>query len=167
MSRFDTLGSLKEVQLAQGTIRYRECGSGEPLVFVHGLLVNGDLWRKVAPSLAKSYRCIVPDLPLGSHEIPLATSADLTPPGLVRLITDFLDALELPAVTLIANDTGGALCQLLIAANPDRVERLVLTNCDAYENFPAPPVSLLTMGAAYSGFCFSPGEVPATQVCHL
>src|SRR5690348_5331183 len=116
MSRFDVLGIQQEVQLAQGTIRYRECGSGEPLVFVHGLLVNGDIWRKVVPLLAKNYRCIIPDLPLGSHEIPLVADADLTPPGLVQLIVDFLEALELPAVTLIANDTGGALCQLLIAA---------------------------------------------------
>jgi pimeloyl-ACP methyl ester carboxylesterase len=158
MSRFDTLGSLKEVQLDQGTIRYRECGSGEPLVFVHGLLVNGDLWRKVVPLLAKSYRCIVPDLPLGSHEIPLAASADLTPPGLARLIVDFLDALELPAVTLIASDTGGALCQLLIAANPDRVERLVLTNCDAYENFPAPQFRFLQWGPRIPGFVFLLGK---------
>jgi pimeloyl-ACP methyl ester carboxylesterase len=158
MSRFDVLGIQHEVQLAQGTIRYRECGSGEPLVFVHGLLVNGDIWRKVVPLLAKNYRCIVPDLPLGSHEIPLAASADLTPPGLARLIVDFLDALELPAVTLIANDTGGALCQLLIAANPDRLKRLVLTNCDAYENFPPPQFRYLQWGAYIPGFVFLLGR---------
>ena len=52
---------------SQGTIRYRERGEGEPIVFVHGLLVNGDLWRKVVPRLADRYRCIAPDWPLGSH----------------------------------------------------------------------------------------------------
>ena len=56
------------MQLPQGTIRYRERGTGEPIVFVHGALVNADLWRKVVPELAKDFRCIAPDLPLGSHE---------------------------------------------------------------------------------------------------
>ena len=70
-----------EVHLPQGTIRYREDGTGEPLLFVHGVLVNGDLWRKVVPRLAKDFRCIVPDWPFGSHEIPLAADADLSPPG--------------------------------------------------------------------------------------
>ncbi len=69
MSTFEELGTQKEVQLTQGTVQYRECGSGEPLVFIHGLLVNGDLWRKVVPPLAKKYRCILPDLPFGAHSL--------------------------------------------------------------------------------------------------
>jgi len=78
MSLSSDLGELKEVELAPGTIRYRERGTGEPIVFVHGLLVNGDLWRKVVPQLADRYRCITPDLPLGSHEIPMKPDADLS-----------------------------------------------------------------------------------------
>jgi pimeloyl-ACP methyl ester carboxylesterase len=136
MSNSQSLGERREVTLPQGTIRYRERGSGEPIVFVHGLLVNGDLWRKVVPELAKDFRCITPDWPLGSHELPMNPGADLSPPGLARAIADFLAALELPNVTLVGNDTGGGLCQLVVVNHPERIGRLVLTPCDAYDNFP-------------------------------
>ncbi len=89
MSLSSDLGEVKEVGLTQGTIRYRERGTGEPIVFVHGLLVNGDLWRKVVPQLADHYRCITPDLPLGSHEIPMKPDADLSIPGVARLRAEF------------------------------------------------------------------------------
>src|SRR5947199_9664500 len=114
MSISPALGEQRELQLPQGTISYRERGSGEPIVFVHGLLVNGDLWRKVVPELAKDFRCITPDWPLGSHEIPMNRDADLTPTGLAKLIADFLAALELENVTLVGNDTGGALAQIAV-----------------------------------------------------
>ena len=127
-----------EVHLSQGTIRYREDGTGEPLLFVHGVVVNGDLWRKVVPRLSKDFRCIVPDWPLGSHEIPMSADADLTPPGLAQLVVDFMDALGLETVTLVGNDTGGAICQLVAAEHPERISRLVLTSCDLYDRFPPP-----------------------------
>lgn len=136
MSISTELGEQKEVRLPQGTIRYRERGTGEPLVFIHGALVNGDLWRKVVPHLSKDYRCITPDLPLGSHTIPMNADADLSPYGLAKLIDDFLGALGLQGVTLVGNDTGGGLCQIVVTRHPDRVGRLVLTPCDAYEHFP-------------------------------
>jgi pimeloyl-ACP methyl ester carboxylesterase len=140
-----------EVHLSQGTIRYREDGTGEPLLFVHGLGVNGSLWRKVVPRLSKDFRCIVPDWPLGSHEIPMSPDADLTPPGFVRLITDFMDALGLGGVTLVGNDTGGALCQLVAAEHPDRVTRLVLTPSDMYDRFPPSIFKPLTKIVAVPG----------------
>src|SRR5438552_11559098 len=130
MSRSIELGEVKEVRLPQGTIRYRERGSGAPIVFVHGLLVNGDLWRKVVPELSKDFRCIVPDLPLGSHEQPVDEDADLSPYAVAKLIADFIAALDLEGVTLVGNDTGGAFCQLVITRHPERVGRLVLTPCD-------------------------------------
>src|SRR5438874_10453979 len=111
MSVSKALGDPKEAKLEQGTIRYRERGTGEPIVFVHGLLVNGDLWRKVVPELANDFRCITPDWPLGSHEVPMSHEADLTPTGLAKLIADFLAALALENVTLVGNDSGGALSQ--------------------------------------------------------
>jgi len=132
------LGQARELKLPQGTIRYREVGEGKPIVFVHGLLVNGLLWRKVAPLLAGEARCIVPDWPLGSHELPLAPGADATPGGIAKLVADFIAALELEDVTLVGNDSGGAISQLVITRHPERIGRLVLTNCDAYENFLPP-----------------------------
>src|SRR5688572_25726708 len=109
-----------EVHLPQGTIRYREDGTGEPLLFVHGVVVNGSLWRNVAGPLSKDFRCIVPDWPLGSHEVPMAPDADLSPTALAQLVVDFMDALGLEQVTLVGNDTGGAICQLVAANHPDR-----------------------------------------------
>ena len=136
MSVSAQLGEVKELKLPQGTIRYRERGSGEPIVFVHGLLVNGDLWRKVVPPLSKDYRCITPDWPLGSHETPMDPTADLSPPGVTQLIADFIAALDLHEVTLVGNDTGGGFSQMVITLHPERIGRLVLTPCDAYDNFP-------------------------------
>ena len=136
MSWSASLGEQRELALPQGTIRYRERGSGEPIVFVHGVLVNADLWREVVPPLAdRGYRCISPDWPLGSHELPMKANADLSPPGLASLIADFIGALELDGATLVGNDTGGALSQIAAANHPERLGRLVLTPCDAFENF--------------------------------
>jgi pimeloyl-ACP methyl ester carboxylesterase len=127
---------MNEIRLPQGTIRYRDVGSGEPIVLVHGLLTNGELWREVAPRLAKDFRVIAPDWPLGSQELALEEPADMSPPALAQLVADFLAALELENVTLVGNDTGGAICQLVAVHHPERLGRLVLTPCDAYEHFP-------------------------------
>jgi pimeloyl-ACP methyl ester carboxylesterase len=150
---FDEL-ALHEARLSQGTVRYREVGAGEPVVLVHGLLTNSLLWADVALALAPGFRVIAPDWPLGAHALPLHPDADLTPPGLARLIADFLSALDLENVTLVGNDTGGALCQLVAVEHPERLGRLVLTPCDAYENFLPPmfrPLQLLARipGAAW------------------
>lgn len=129
------LGVERELELPQGPVRYRERGEGPALVFAHGLLVNGDLWRKVVPLLAGDYRCITPDLPLGSHQLAVARDADLTPPGLADLLGDFVEAAGAKGGTLVANDTAGALSQILVTRRPDAVAGLVITSCDAFENF--------------------------------
>jgi pimeloyl-ACP methyl ester carboxylesterase len=133
-----TVTGPQSVDLDAGTIYYRESGSGPPIVFAHGLLVDGTLWRKVTPPLEDRFRCVVPDLPLGSHRDPMKPDADLTPPGVARILADFMAALELDDVTLVGNDTGGAISQLVAANHPERLARLVLTPCDAYENFLPP-----------------------------
>ena len=159
MTRAELLGPFKQVHLAQGTIRYRELGSGQPVVFVHGLLVNGDLWRKVVPSLSRHCRCIVPDLPLGSHEIALKEDADLSPSGLAQLLSDFLAALDLERTTLVANDAGGALCQIVMTESAERIGRVVLTNCDSYDAFPPLFFRPLQWGAHVPGFLFLIGQL--------
>jgi pimeloyl-ACP methyl ester carboxylesterase len=140
-----------ETRLNDGAISYRDTGSGEPIVFIHGLLVNGALWRKVTPPLSGEFRCIVPDLPLGSHRVPMEADANLSPPDVARLVSDFLGALDLDGVTLVGNDTGGAICQLVAAHHPDRIGRLVLTPCDAYENFLPPAFRPLQYAARVPG----------------
>jgi len=126
------------VALEQGTIHYRDEGAGPPLVFVHGLLVDGRLWREVTPPLTARHRCIVPDWPLGSHHTALNDGADRSPRGIANLIADFLEALDVSDVTIVANDTGGAISQILASERPERLGALVLTNCDCLENFLPP-----------------------------
>lgn len=141
----------RTVDLPQGTLEYHDIGEGDPLLFVHGAFVNGDLWRNVAGPLAESHRCLVPTLPLGGHRLPMEADADLTPSGLADLLAAFLDALDVDRVTLVGNDTGGALCQVFLARHPERVGRLVLVNCDAYENFPPLAAKPFTLGARVPG----------------
>jgi pimeloyl-ACP methyl ester carboxylesterase len=144
MSISEELGEQRTVDVPAGTIGYRERGSGHPIVFAHGVGVNGDLWRKVAPELAADgYRCIVPDLPLGAHSIPLRGEADMSLPGLADILASFIDALDLREATLIANDTGGAITQAYVGRNPERLARLVLTSCDAFDRYPPPAVAYL------------------------
>jgi pimeloyl-ACP methyl ester carboxylesterase len=140
---------MPEVALPQGTINYRESGEGPPIVFAHGLLVDGRLWRKVTPLLEDRFRCIVPDLPLGSHRTPMNPDAELSPPDLARIIAGFLEALDLEDVVLVANDTGGAISQITAANHPERIGRLLLTNCDAFENFLPPAFRPLQWAARF------------------
>jgi pimeloyl-ACP methyl ester carboxylesterase len=136
MSISESLGTPRTVDLRAGRIHYRERGTGRPVVFVHGLLVNGDLWRAVVPAVAEAgFRCLTPDWPLGSHGEPMRVDAELKPPHLAGLIAEYLDALDLDDVVLVANDTGGALTQLVMTQHPRRVGAVVLTNCDAFERF--------------------------------
>ncbi|MER7543600.1 alpha/beta hydrolase [Spirillospora sp. NPDC127506] len=152
MARSASLGEAKKVELPQGVLAYREAGEGPPVVFVHGLLVNADLWRNVVPAVARAgHRCLSPDWPLGSHEIPVRPDADLSPAGVADLIADFLEALDLTDVTLVANDTGGALVQVLISRRPERVGRVVLASCDALERFFPPIFRFLPPGARLPG----------------
>jgi len=149
---------MPEIELSQGVVRYREQGTGTPIVLIHGLLVNGNVWDRLVPPLAGQGRCVVPDLPLGSHSLPMNKDADLSAPAIAKLIAEFIERLELEDVTLVGNDTGGALCQLVAADHRERLGRLVLTTCDAFENFPPPAVRPLLTALKL------PGALAATSV---
>ncbi|MFC0037802.1 alpha/beta fold hydrolase [Actinomadura rayongensis] len=144
---------MAEVRLPQGIVRYREHGpaEGQVLVFTHAFLLNGDTWRNVVPELARTYRCITPDWPMGAHSVPLDPSADLSPSGLVRLLADFLDALSLERVTLIGNDSAIALVQCAAVLHPERIERIVLTPYEALDSYPPPPFRLLRTAVKLPG----------------
>jgi len=134
--RDPALGPARELDLPGGRIRCFEAGAGAPIVFVHGLLVNANLWRKVVARLSPDFRCIALDLPLGSHTLPMPENADLSPYGLADLVADAIAELGLEDVTLVGNDTGGAICQIVVTRRPERIGRLVLTSCDYRDNFP-------------------------------
>ena len=135
---------MPEITVAEGTVSYRIVGPAEsdqpPVLFVHGVLADSRLWDRVADQLAgRGYRCVLPDLPLGSHTIPLDQGATISPRALARIIRDLIVELDLADVTLVGCDTGGALCQFVIDEYPDLIARLVLTNCDAFDRFPPAP----------------------------
>ena len=139
---------MPQLALPQATIGYRVIGPDTsqhpPVVFVHGILVDSRLWTAAAETLAEQgYRCYVPNLPLGSHTIPVTDAAVLSPSGMAGLVHDFITELGLQDVTLVGNDTGGGICQLVVDAHPERIGRMVLTNCDAFEQFPPFPFTLV------------------------
>ncbi|HEX8647370.1 MAG TPA: alpha/beta fold hydrolase, partial [Thermoleophilaceae bacterium] len=132
--------SREHIDLSAGRIGYRDVGEGPPLLFLNGLFVDGQLWRNVTPSFESDHRCVVPDLPIGSHTIPLKPDADVTFLGLARLILEFIEKLGLDDVTIVANDTAGALTQIAMTQpGNERIARVVLTDCDAFENCPPGP----------------------------
>lgn len=126
----------REIDLPAGRIRYREAGEGKPVVFVHGFLVDGRLWDGVVDRLSNRCRCLAPDWPMGSQQVAMKPDADLSPYGIAALIASFLEALDLSDVTIVGNDSGGAMSQVLVTRHPERIGRLALTNCDTHENFP-------------------------------
>jgi pimeloyl-ACP methyl ester carboxylesterase len=154
-----------EIELPAGRIRYREAGEGKPIVFVHGYLVDGRLWDGVVDRLSDRFRCIAPDWPIGAQQIAMNPDADLSPYGIAAIVASFLEKLDLNDVTIVGNDSGGAMAQVLATRHPERVGRLVLTNCDTHSNFPPgvfktmPPLAKLPGGMAILAAPFRIGAV--------
>ncbi len=127
---------MSEVELSAGTIEYDDTGGEGPVVLLlHGLMMDGSLWRNVVSELRSDYRCIVPTLPLGGHRRPMHEDADLSMRGIARLVGEFMERLDLRDVTFVMSDWGGEL--LLLSEPPaDRIARLVLCSCEAFDNVP-------------------------------
>jgi len=128
---------MKSVDVTAGTIEYREDGdpSGPPVVLLHGLLMNDAQWNLTLPLLPSGFRYLLPILPMGGHRIPMRENADLTLPGMVDVVADFLDALDVADVTLVVTDWGGPLF-LTDVGRDKRVARLVICPSEAFDNFP-------------------------------
>jgi pimeloyl-ACP methyl ester carboxylesterase len=144
--------TMPEVELSAGTIEYEDTGGDGPVVvLLHGLAMDGSLWRHVVRDLRDGYRCVVPTLPLGGHRRPMRPDADLSILAMARLVAEFLKKLDLRRVTLVGNDWGGA--QLLVSEGVDeRVGRLVLASCEAFDNYPPGiPGRAVTLAASMPG----------------
>jgi pimeloyl-ACP methyl ester carboxylesterase len=143
---------MPELELAAGTIEYEDTGGDGPaLVFQHGVAMAGSEWREVVADLRADHRCIVPELPLGAHRRPARDDADLSFPGLVRLVIEFLDRLDVREATLVGSDFGLSL--MVAAEQPDRLARLVLASCEAFENCPPglPGKNMMLLGRLPGG----------------
>jgi pimeloyl-ACP methyl ester carboxylesterase len=128
---------MTQIELSSGTIDYTDTGGDGPvMVLLHGLMMDASLWDGVIADLSGDHRCVAPTLPLGAHQHPMRPDADLSMPGIARLVGEFCDRLDLADVTLVGNDTGGALVQLIMAYSPAWLTRVVLASCDAFDNFP-------------------------------
>ncbi|OIJ26442.1 alpha/beta fold hydrolase [Nocardioides luteus] len=137
---------MPSVQLSAGPIDYEDTGGDGPvLVLLHGVPMDGRLWRRALPYLG-GFRVIRPTLPLGGHRKPMNPDADLSQVGVANILGDFLDALDLHDVTLVLNDWGGG--QFLINEDrTDRIARLALVACEAFDNYPpkaAKPLAVLS-----------------------
>ena len=122
-----------------GPLAWQSSGHGPALVFFAGALANHGLWRDVIARLDDRYRCITVDLPLGAHPRPLTEGADRSATSLARLIPDSLELLDVADATVVANDTAGGLLLLSLGTSHPalgRIGRLVLTNCESYNQFP-------------------------------
>ncbi|MER6910311.1 alpha/beta hydrolase [Streptomyces sp. NPDC000594] len=142
---------MPQITLDQGTVHYRDTGEGEPVLLLHGYLMGGGLWEPVAERLAPDFRCVIPDLPLGAHHTPLNPGTDLSLPGIARLVARLLTALDLRRVTLVGNDLGTAVAQIVAARHPERIGRLVLTSGECFDNCPAPWFRSLVPAARVPG----------------
>ncbi|MEV6951151.1 alpha/beta fold hydrolase [Streptomyces sp. NPDC051183] len=140
---------MPEVELSAGAIEYTDTGTaggaGETIVLVHGLAFDGTVWDDLVALLRGDFRVVVPNLPLGSHRRPMRPDADLSAQGVANLLAEFLERLDLRQVTVVQNDAGTA--QLLVGVHDERVARLVLTSCEALENYP-PGIQGRTLVAA-------------------
>ncbi|WP_228122776.1 alpha/beta fold hydrolase [Saccharothrix syringae] len=136
---------MEDVELPAGVVHYVAVGQGPPVVLLHGLLMDYALWDRVLPRLPQGFRYIRPTLPLGAHRRAMDPGADLTLPGQVRIVADFLEALGLEDATLVHAAWGGAL--FLTARGLDgRVARQVVLPCQAFDNFPPGGVRLPRVG---------------------
>lgn len=136
------------IELSAGTLDYEDTGgTGPVIVFVHGLLMDGSVWRQVVADLRGEHRCVLPTLPLGGHRRPMDAEADLSMRGIARLLGEFLERLDLRDITLAINDWGGPI--LLLSEKPaERIRRLVLASCEAFDNVPPGlPGAMITLAA--------------------
>jgi pimeloyl-ACP methyl ester carboxylesterase len=135
MDEKQSLPTRQSVQTASGRISYLEQGTGPVALFVHGVLLNGYLWRHQLSDLSDIRHGIAVDL-LAHGDTEIASDQDVSVTANAKMLTEFLDALKIDQVDLVGNDSGGGIAQIFAALYPERVRSLTLTDCDTHDNWP-------------------------------
>jgi len=135
MATLSSATSKKSVVTRSGRIAYVEKGTGPVALFVHGVLLNGHLWRNQIEALSDVRRCIAIDL-LAHGDTEIDRNQDVSATANAQMIGEFLEALRIDRPDLIGNDSGGGIVQIFAALHPERVRSLTLTDCDAHDNWP-------------------------------
>ena len=135
MSGHGASATRRSVETPAGRIAYTEQGTGPVALFVHGVLLNGHLWRHQLAHLSDIRRCIAVDL-LAHGDTEATPDEDVSVTANARMLGAFLDALDISQVDLVGNDSGGGIAQILAAQQPERLRSLTLTDCDAHDNWP-------------------------------
>jgi pimeloyl-ACP methyl ester carboxylesterase len=145
---------MPELELTAGMIDYHDTGGDGPvLVLLGGVTMDGSVWDPMVADLQRDHRCVVPTLPLGAHRRPMRPDADLSLLGVGRIVAELLERLDLREVTLVQNDQAAAL--VLAGQHPERVARLVISACEAFDNYPpGPPGKNLRLTAMIPGGLF-------------
>ena len=123
------------VQTPSGRINYTDQGSGPVALFVHGVLLNGYLWRHQQTELSDVRRTIAVDL-LAHGATEISPDQDVSVLANAKMLNEFLDALSIEKADVVGNDSGGGICQIFSGLYPERVRSLTLTNCDTHDNWP-------------------------------
>jgi pimeloyl-ACP methyl ester carboxylesterase len=130
-----SLSEKRSVSTPSGRISYSDQGSGPVALFVHGVLLNGYLWRHQQTGLSDLRRTIAVDL-LAHGDTEIAPDQNVSVTANAKMLSEFLDALNFDKVDLVGNDSGGGISQIFAALYPERVRTLTLTNCDTHDNWP-------------------------------
>jgi pimeloyl-ACP methyl ester carboxylesterase len=147
MTDFDT----HWLDLPIGRLRVRTRGTGPALIFTHGVVVDGRIWDRVATEVSEhGFQVILPDLPLGAHTVPVKDRSTLTTSSVATSLFDIADALDVQRFSIIGFDTGGAISQVAVAAQPERFDRLALMSCDAFEHYPPLLIKPIKWAASWS-----------------
>ncbi len=157
-----SLRDLKHVPTPLGNVAYAEQGSGPPALFVHGIFLNGYLWRNVINGVADLRRCFAIDI-LGHGETQTPADADMSFDAHAAMLEAVCDALDLDQVDLVANDSGGGIAQIFAARHPGRVRTLTLTNCDVHDNWPPPALEPI-LSAVHEGKLSAIGQAMLADI---
>lgn len=135
MTRTGRVGERRTVATRVGDVAVWERGEGPELLLLHGVVANADLWGEVVEDLATDHRCVSVDLPLGAHDLPADPSVPLDVRTLAGAVADVVETTCSGPPVVVANDTGGAVAQLLATEHPEAYRAIVLTSCDTFRNF--------------------------------